>query len=66
MNNWRLVLIMLKTALQHEFFDNVKNGKTIIHSEYRFDHVNESPRYAVRGFIDRLAECDDRENFGDS
>lgn len=53
--NHELVIEMLYNALSLEFIKNYQNRK-IIHSEYEFDHVNENPRYAVRGFIDRVAE----------
>ena len=55
-NNWESVCEMVMTTLKFEFLSE-KNQK-IIHSEYEFDIVNESPKYAVRGFIDRLSEED--------
>jgi len=53
-NNWESVCEMVMTTLKFEFIES-KNQK-IIHSEYEFDIVNENPKYAVRGFIDRLSE----------
>lgn len=52
-NNWESVCEMVMTTLKFEFLES-KNK--IIHSEYEFDIVNENPKYAVRGFIDRLSE----------
>jgi ATP-dependent helicase/DNAse subunit B len=56
-NNWESVCEMVITTLKFEFLES-KNQK-IIHSEYEFDLVSEKPKYAVRGFIDRLSEEDD-------
>jgi hypothetical protein len=57
LNNWMLVMRMTWNALSHEFFsvDRGGTGKQVIHSEYEFNHVQDSPRYAVRGFIDRVS-----------
>lgn len=55
--NWESVCEMIQTTLKFEFLSAA--GQKIIHSEYEFDHVNEKPKYAVRGFIDRLSEEDD-------
>ena len=52
-NNWESVCEMILTTLKFEF---LSNDEKIIQSEYEFDIVNESPKYAVRGFIDRLSE----------
>jgi len=54
--NWDCVWNMLKFTIQKEYLDI--GDKKIIHSEYEFDMENESPRYKVRGFIDRLSEED--------
>ena len=56
-NNWQSVCEMIMTTLKFEFIDT--SNQKIIHSEYEFDIVNEKPKYAVRGFIDRLSEEDD-------
>lgn len=55
--NHELVIEMLHTALSLEFIKNHKK-RNIIHSEYEFNFVNEKPRYALRGFIDRVAEIE--------
>ena len=56
LNNWETVCQMIMTTLKLEFID--KNLENIIDSEYAFDIVNESPKYAVRGFIDRVEKDD--------
>jgi len=55
-NNWESVCEMVMTTLKFEFIESI--NQKIIHSEYEFDIVNENPKYAVRGFIDRLSEED--------
>jgi ATP-dependent helicase/DNAse subunit B len=55
-NNWETVCEMIMTTLKLEFLSG--SGK-IIDSEYEFNLINENPRYAVRGFIDRVSEEDD-------
>jgi ATP-dependent helicase/DNAse subunit B len=51
-NNWETVCDMVMTTIKHEFA-NINNSE-IIDSEYEFNIINESPKYAVRGFIDRV------------
>lgn len=53
--NHELVLEMLYTAITFEFVNNRENRK-IIQSEHEFCFENENPRYAIRGFIDRVSE----------
>jgi ATP-dependent helicase/DNAse subunit B len=55
-NNWESVCEMIMVTLKFEFIDT--SNHKVIHSEYEFDIVNDSPKYAVRGFIDRLSEED--------
>jgi ATP-dependent helicase/DNAse subunit B len=52
LNNWETVCQMIMTTMKLEFID--KSLEHIIDSEYEFNIVNESPRYAIRGFIDRV------------
>ena len=52
LNNWDTVCQMIMTTIKLEFID--KALENIIDSEYEFDIINESPRYAIRGFIDRV------------
>jgi len=51
-DNWETVCDMVMTTMKFEFID--KDFSKIIDSEYEFNIVNESPRYAIRGFIDRV------------
>jgi ATP-dependent helicase/DNAse subunit B len=51
-NNWDTICDMILTTLKHEFI--AINHSKIIDSEYEFNIVNENPKYAVRGFIDRV------------
>jgi ATP-dependent helicase/DNAse subunit B len=53
-NNWETVCDMVMTAIKAEFIS--KDFSKIIGSEHEFNIINENPRYAVRGFIDRIEE----------
>jgi ATP-dependent helicase/DNAse subunit B len=57
LNNWETVCQMIMTTLRLEFID--KNLSNIIDSEYEFNLINEKPKYAIRGFIDRVEKEDD-------
>lgn len=50
-NNWETVCDMIVTTIKLEFLNP---DAEIIDSEYEFNIVNDSPKYAVRGFIDRV------------
>lgn len=55
-NNWQTVCDMVTTTIRAEFLS--KDFENIIGSEHEFNHINEKPKYAVRGFIDRVEEED--------
>lgn len=55
-NNWQTVCDMVMTAIRAEFIS--KDFTKIIGSEHEFNFISEDPKYAVRGFIDRVEEED--------
>ena len=55
-NNWETVCDMIMLTMKAEFIS--KDFNKIIGSEHEFNLINDSPKYAVRGFIDRVEEED--------
>lgn len=58
--NHELVLQMLHTVLSMEFLSGGEK-RNVIHSEYEFNIQNEKPKYAVRGFVDRISEIENEK-----
>jgi ATP-dependent helicase/DNAse subunit B len=54
--NWEVVNEMITLAADLEFYQLL--DRKIISSEYEFDLTSESPRFRIRGFIDKVSEED--------
>ncbi len=54
-NNFDLIEEMVLVGLTHDFFCE---GKNLLSPELEFKFENENPRYALLGYIDKLAEKD--------